>query len=148
MGRVAFWLSWPLLYIYLYYSKRTRVLVVAGEDVLITKGWLGSGRWNLPGGGLHWREDPAKGATRELREETGIAVLPAQLQFLFSGRAKREHGLRFWLYAYVLLLDKKPKLSRSALELTHMTWINWRTLYNDPRTAQNIKDILAAWFRP
>lgn len=35
--------------------------------------------WSLPGGLLGRREDPARGAARELAEETGITVAPDQL---------------------------------------------------------------------
>jgi 8-oxo-dGTP diphosphatase len=34
----------------------------------------GAGLWTLPGGGLHFGEDPEAGALREVREETGYAA--------------------------------------------------------------------------
>jgi len=37
----------------------------------IGPGNLASGEWTLPGGGLGFGEEPAEGAIRELREETG-----------------------------------------------------------------------------
>jgi ADP-ribose pyrophosphatase YjhB (NUDIX family) len=35
--------------------------------------------WTLPGGGLGFGEDPVAGATREVLEETGYAVLPGAI---------------------------------------------------------------------
>lgn len=148
LGRLAFWLSWPLLYVYLYRTSRTRVLVVYGDEVLVVKGWHGSGRWGLPGGGLHHGEEPANGAVRELKEETTIEVNATELQLLFENNAKRQHRLRYKVFAYVLQLKSKPKLKKQRLEITHLEWIQWRELYEDPKTDGMIKDMLAYWFRP
>ncbi len=59
--------------------ERTRVAGYAwcerdGEILLcrISPGIMAAGRWTLPGGGLHFGEDPAIGVLRELREETGL----------------------------------------------------------------------------
>jgi ADP-ribose pyrophosphatase YjhB (NUDIX family) len=44
------------------------------DSVLLTRispGSPGAGEWTLPGGGLDFGEDPAAGAIREVREETG-----------------------------------------------------------------------------
>jgi 8-oxo-dGTP diphosphatase len=46
--------------------------------VLLTRiapGGPGAGEWTLPGGGLDFGEDPADGAIREVREETGYDVV-------------------------------------------------------------------------
>lgn len=48
-----------------------------GDRVLLVRiapGEADSGRWTLPGGGCAFGEDPAEGARRELREETGLEV--------------------------------------------------------------------------
>jgi 8-oxo-dGTP diphosphatase len=144
-GKAAFWLSWPALFLYLFRSRRTRILVICGDEVLVVQGWLGSGRWGLPGGGLHKNEDPARGAARELLEETGIEVNATDLQFLFSGKSPKELGLTFTVFAYLLKLPKKPNLTRQKLELTHMEWINWHKIYDDAKASQSIKDIIDAW---
>jgi ADP-ribose pyrophosphatase YjhB (NUDIX family) len=40
--------------------------------VRVAPGYPAVGKWTLPGGGLGFGEDPAKGALRELTEETGL----------------------------------------------------------------------------
>jgi 8-oxo-dGTP pyrophosphatase MutT (NUDIX family) len=144
-GRLAFWLAWPLLFVYLFFSRRSRILVVVDQDVLVVKGWLSDGHWALPGGGVHLWEKPGLSAVRELREETGIVTTPGSLQFLYTNRAKNEHGLRFRRYVYLLELPKKPQISRQKLELTYAEWIKRQTLYDDPETARNIRAALDAW---
>jgi 8-oxo-dGTP diphosphatase len=51
-----------------------------------------SGRWMLPGGGLDFGEEPAAGAVRELREESGLSGevigLAAVESRLFPGRRR------------------------------------------------------------
>ena len=45
----------------------------------------GGGQWTLPGGGLDFGEDPAAGARREVREETGYDVVLGALLGVRSG---------------------------------------------------------------
>lgn len=146
-GKFAYWLSLPLLYVYFRMTKRTRVLVAVGDNVLVVKAWLGSGRWGLPGGGLHIGEKPAAGAVRELAEETGIEVNASKLQYLFSKISENKHGPRYLYHAFLLKLAKPPAISKQELEITHAEWKNWRELAGDPRTDKDVKDILSAFFQ-
>ena len=46
--------------------------------------------WGMPGGGIHFGEDPAEAVQRELREETGLSVQSARLlQVENSNEARR-----------------------------------------------------------
>lgn len=143
-GRLLFWTAWPALFVWLYFTTRTRVLVIVGDQILIVKGWLSSGKWGLPGGGVHIGEDPEVAALRELREETGITVKKGKLRFLRKAAAKDDHRLKYQYHAFSLELPKKPPLKRQ-LELTHLEWRKWKDIYNDPNASKDIKDILTAW---
>ncbi len=52
--------------------------------VRIAQGYPSAGRWTLPGGGLDFGEHPARGAARELTEETGLAGEIVSLAFVDS----------------------------------------------------------------
>lgn len=147
VGRLTYWVAWPLLYVYLHGSKRTRVLVVHGDEVLVVRGWLGSGRWLLPGGGLHRHERPAEGASRELEEETGLAVNATELQPLISDEPIQQSSLSFRLYAFAVKLDKKPQLRRQRFEITQLAWMNWRTLRTEQSRDADVRRVLDAFFQ-
>lgn len=145
IGTLAFWLSYPLLFVYLRIGWRTRLIVVAEDEILLVKGWLGSGQWQLPGGGLHYQEEPAKGACRELKEETGIISEPTALKLLFKQRAKQT-GLRYKYYCYQLTINPKPELRKQALEITDMTWMPIKSI-SKTNVTQETYQAVQAWLR-
>jgi 8-oxo-dGTP pyrophosphatase MutT (NUDIX family) len=144
-GNVAFWLGWPATWLYLRIGTRTRVLVVADNEVLAVKPWMGSGKWILPGGGVHYREDPLAAALRELREETGVVLEPSQPHLLYQA-TYHEYGFRFPYACYVAQLQAKPKLRKQLLEIVDVTWLNLDAV--NPRTCQtDVVAALQAWRR-
>lgn len=147
LGRLAYWISWPLLYVYIYGSRRTRVLVVCGEEVLVVRGWLGDGRWLLPGGGVHRKEPPAVGAQRELKEETGIEVHATELQKLLFDTPIRQRGLPFRLYAFSVELKTKPNLKRQKIEITDLAWKKWQELRDEQPNDTDIRHVLEAFYK-
>lgn len=64
------------------------------------------GRWTLPGGGIHFGEDPADAMVREVREETGLHVRPKNLAAVDSVYLDREdashQGIRIIYFAELL----------------------------------------------
>jgi 8-oxo-dGTP pyrophosphatase MutT (NUDIX family) len=144
IGRVAFWLSWPLLFLYLRRTERTRIVVLCGHEVLVVRRWLGGG-WSLPGGGLHPGESPENGAIRELREETGVEVNATDLQKLYSKRARTEHSLRYRAHVFGLRLKQKPQVARQRFELTHVEWMNTDKLLSDGHIAPDVREAIVAF---
>lgn len=60
-------------------DERRRILLVR-----IAPGYAAVGMWTLPGGGLNFAEEPAEGAIRELREETGLTGTVKRLALVTS----------------------------------------------------------------
>lgn len=121
-GQLMYWVSLPLLFVYLRFSTRTRVLVIADDAILLVKGWLGSGEWQLPGGGLHQHESEIDGALREVREETTLKLKPSQLKKIAEGTHKR-HGLRYKYVTFVAELDAQDPTTKQHFELIDIAWI-------------------------
>ncbi len=53
--------------------------------------WM-PGKWSLPGGGKREEESLLQGAIREIKEETGLQVMPEDLQFLEDISRKQNHA--------------------------------------------------------
>lgn len=118
---LGFWIGWPFSYFYFTHSTRTRILLLHNDRLLITKNWLSSGLWSLPGGGIKRGEDPDKGAVRELYEETAINLSATDLTPLGEGYTK-QNGIGFKFYAYFVNLDKELVMKRELIEVAEMRW--------------------------
>lgn len=64
-------------------------------------------RWGVPGGKLERSETPAEGARRELGEETGICVQPAQIRAL-GAIYFRKPEVDYVFHQFVIELDAIP----------------------------------------
>jgi 8-oxo-dGTP pyrophosphatase MutT (NUDIX family) len=145
IGRIAFFACIPLLHIYLRSHKRTRVLVVSEDKVLLVKGWLGSGKWILPGGGRHYGESAESAVLRELQEETGIVLNEDALQDI--GEAHFAHyGLRYTYQQFITTLPKPitPKLRR--LEIIDAVWMPLADI-NDTIVDRDVMALVQEWKR-
>jgi len=148
LGIVIFWLSWPLFWLYLPSTERTRILLLHGSKILVVKSWIGSGKWGLPGGGLHKDESVLDGALRELVEETGISIAERQFMVLPSD-IYSDVGLHFVCHYFAATVPKVPTTRKQYIEIKELDWVERRKLNNrnaaaDVLTALNAYDKMAS----
>lgn len=121
LGIIVFWVTWPLLWLVLRGSHRTRLLLVCNDEFLVVRGWLNSGKWGLPGGGLHQNENPFDGLLREVKEEIGVSLTQQQTKHAFDAFCS-DRGLKFHYFAFVAEISEKPKIHRQSLEIAATIW--------------------------
>ncbi len=138
LGTTLFFVTLPGLYFYLKKDERTRVIVKVGDEILLLKGWYGSNKWMLPGGGMYHGEQPAAAAVRELYEETGITALVEQLDFIACGTVRDDYGLRYTYRLFVLELSSRPIVTDNTIEIYAARWQSAQT------AAQDVKGVLRA----
>lgn len=143
-GHTLFWLSWPLIWICVHGTTRTRVVIHDGDKVLLVKGWLSSSKWLLPGGGLRHTEEPPAGAAREVYEETGIRLKPEELTVVGQGWT-RENGLSFRIAAYHAELAGSQKARPNRTEITDARWFPVDEALRDQPITATTRHLLEAW---
>jgi len=88
----------------------TLCLVLDGEDrvLLLRHRFRGDRPWGLPGGWLEKGESPMRGMRRELREELGLDLDPADLELAWAaGRSGRSH-IEVYFRTRVARVDPPP----------------------------------------
>lgn len=121
LGMSGFWLLSPVLLVYLRLNARTRVVIVADGQILLVKPWLGTGRWDLPGGGLKLQESTRDGAVREVFEETGIELKPQSLKSL--GMVKKPGLFPARIHCFSIKLEHPPAVKKQFVELIDIGWV-------------------------
>lgn len=120
-GRILFWVFYPLLWLYLRNTTRTRALIVHDNQVLVIRSWLSAGDWHLPGGGLHKSEDPKQGLVREVFEETSIRLDENKLTLLYKHPVSNR-GIKIIAECYKVELNNRPNLKLQKLEIAQAKW--------------------------
>ncbi len=97
-------------------AQRTRVLVIHSDgSLLLVRSWFGLHSWSLPGGAAERGEALETAAVRELLEETGISVEPAQLQPL--GTVDEVPGNGDTFSGFAVRTDAEPTRRRGVRRL-------------------------------
>ncbi|HSX27341.1 MAG TPA: NUDIX hydrolase, partial [Patescibacteria group bacterium] len=128
---------------YILFSKRSRVLMVYNGQILAQKGWISSGKWSLPGGGVFHHEKPEIGAVREVKEETGIEISPARLQAL-GAKISREAGLITRYYGFAIELNEKLIPTPHFPEIIECRWLDTEEL-NATNATNDLLQLLDAF---
>lgn len=114
------------LYTRLTGQQRARVLVFnEADELLLLRSAIGHRRWSMPGGGIGWNEDPAKGAARELHEETGLTVDTDDLRSVGILR-RPDIPVTFVMHLYVATVkkDDMPRTLYNPLEIMEVAWFS------------------------
>ena len=111
-------------------TKVGGIVLDAEDNLLIVQGRY-SGKWSVPKGTHEDDETYLEGALREIKEETGLKLLPcntSRLEYWAVNRAR----------LYLLQVDKrKPKIKPNDNgEIVRALWLNMRDL----RMLEKIKD--------
>lgn len=123
--KLGFMLLWPGLFLYFLGSKRTRVILVYKDQVLLiqdrSRYFFDDASWTFPGGGIHLGEKVTTAAAREVKEELGITIDPARLELLAVQRSGG-YGLQYQAHFLVYTCTSQPNLSPDLKEVRTTRW--------------------------
>jgi 8-oxo-dGTP pyrophosphatase MutT (NUDIX family) len=132
-NKIAFIMGWPILFLLLRWSHRSRVLIIYDAKVLLVKGWLG----------IRKNETPKQSAAREVKEEVGIHLSLKQLQSIGEG-THYYRGLKYHYYKYVAVLNKQPDISGKSHEIIEATWLPLKEL-SESNAEPVTLEVISTW---
>lgn len=138
LGRQAFRLNLPIIRRILDGSIRAKVLILNQEEkqVLLVKNWLSQQKWTLPGGGVKPKEAPDQAASREIKEELGVAISPNEFKFVVDFEYKEaETGAQWQAVILWCGWDKRRTIRLNRGELINYAW------FDLDRLPANLSDI-------
>lgn len=122
------------------------VIVDAGRVLLVCRGSEPlKGAWSLPGGALELGESLTEGLVREVREETGLLVEPAELVELLDRIHRDGSRVRFHYVIADYLCRVRGGALKAATDADEVRWVEpseWNShsaLGIDPITARVIE---------
>jgi 8-oxo-dGTP pyrophosphatase MutT (NUDIX family) len=145
-GNIIFWVIWPVIYLYLRPSHRSRVLVIADNKLLVVMDRLGRREWTIPGGGLHVNEIALNSAVREVGEETGISLERGDLKPLTVNQVIRESGFRYLIDSFWIKLPAPLPIKKQTNEIYAAEWIPIEELIDHKSLfSKTSKELLGTW---
>ena len=112
IGKIIYITNYHMIYRHIRGSLRAYVIIKSGNQVLLTKNWLGLHRdWRLPGGGVKAGESAIAAVIRETQEEIGVCLKPSQLKLLAKKTLSKQG---FYYQIYTANLADEPNVTISA----------------------------------
>lgn len=142
-GRTGYYLLWPIIWLILHHTARTRVIIVSDNKVLLVRGWLSPGQYSLPGGGIRHGEEPEEGAVREVYEETGIKLRIHDLNFVRQIPA-RENAVAFSAIVFRCSLNGLSTQETKRSIFISSEWMPLNRLQQNPSVNEFTKQALQA----
>jgi 8-oxo-dGTP diphosphatase len=125
LRKLGFILAWPGLFLYFLGSKRTRVIIRCGEEILLVRDsgryFFDADSWTIPGGGIQRGEEASVAAVREIHEELGIKLEPEELKQI-AQMVSGGNGLRYTALFFEVKLARKPTIEALSNELSEAQW--------------------------
>jgi 8-oxo-dGTP pyrophosphatase MutT (NUDIX family) len=123
IGTAAYFLGLPALRFFLRKTTRAYVIIEHEHEVLVIKNLLGRKQWHLPGGGIKKYESSKLAVIREVWEEVGVELEPAELKEITTGKWASER-LNFPYTVFRAKLSEKPeKLDIKKPEIIEAKWL-------------------------
>ncbi|MFI5799062.1 NUDIX domain-containing protein [Streptomyces sp. NPDC051677] len=111
----------------------THVILRDGDKVLLSQrgGPYGYGRWHMPSGKLDQGEPLADGAARELLEETGITVDPADLRLVQVVHHRQDDKVERIGFFFEAVEWEGEVFNKEPEKCMALTWFTVRDLPDD-----------------
>jgi len=120
-GRLTFLLLLPLIRPTIRRTQRAYVILHCEPEILVVKNWLGRQRWSFPGGGIKKGEAPERTIAREVHEELGIDINPAELKLVSTGKWQTDN-LGHQYHIFYLKLPQRIDLKTRWPEVVQVDW--------------------------
>jgi 8-oxo-dGTP pyrophosphatase MutT (NUDIX family) len=138
-GRLAWPIQLPLMRLFIKRTHRVYVVIYDGNEVLLTKNWLGDNRYALPGGGVAGSESNEEALKRELEEEIGVDLDVTKIKHAASGKWQT-HGLGFDYDIYTH--NSRITSGRiRRLEIVEVAWVK-KTKLSEQNIAKEILEVV------
>jgi len=141
IGWTIYRLTRPLHRPFVHKTRRSRVVIINNDKVLLVRTFLGSPEWKLPGGGIKKGEEESVGAVREISEELAINLDPAKLAHLVDTRVT--YADRYYTAVCFGVKVNDLNFRRNRLELTAAKWFPINKLPENRHTT--VDKALASW---